>query len=120
MVIFICRCCCPLRRGGGPSHEMTSMALFSGDNRHLDSKLRKVMATLSRVVLFLRELISFVFIRTFDNLKYIFHQGFRDGRRRLPDLDKSLLSYSATKLAAMIREKEVIELLDSGHRCIFI
>ncbi|XP_022690073.1 fatty-acid amide hydrolase 2-like isoform X2 [Varroa jacobsoni] len=69
--------------------------------------LSLTMAMWLRVFHFLSELLTFATIRIYDTVKYLWHQGFRDGRRRLPPIRSEFLSYSATKLARMIREKKL-------------
>ncbi|OQR66990.1 fatty-acid amide hydrolase 2-like [Tropilaelaps mercedesae] len=66
-----------------------------------------MMEAWSTFLQFLSELFSFLIIRTYDTVKYLFHQGFRDGRKRIPPLQIPYLSYSATKLAKMIRERKL-------------
>ncbi|OQR66988.1 fatty-acid amide hydrolase 2-like [Tropilaelaps mercedesae] len=64
-------------------------------------------STLARLLYLLSELLSLLSVRTYETVKFFFHQGFRDGRKKLPALRTPFLSYSATKLAQMIRNKEL-------------
>lgn len=61
----------------------------------------------STVCQFIAEFIRFFLVRGYEGVKHFYHQGYRDGRRKLPPLKHRFLQYSGTKLAQMIRDKEV-------------
>ncbi|XP_022657971.1 fatty-acid amide hydrolase 2-A-like [Varroa destructor] len=54
-----------------------------------------------------KELFFYLTVRTYDTVKFLFHQGLRDGRKKCPALRKPFLAYSATRLARMIRNQEL-------------
>ncbi|XP_003737250.1 fatty-acid amide hydrolase 2-B [Galendromus occidentalis] len=56
---------------------------------------------------FIAELVRFLLIRTYECVKYIYHQGYRDGRKKLPPLKHKFLQYPATELVQMIRDGQI-------------
>lgn len=56
---------------------------------------------------FIAELLRLFLIRGYETVKYLYHQGYRDGRKQIPPLKHEFLQYSATRLVRMIQDKEV-------------
>ncbi|OQR72549.1 fatty-acid amide hydrolase 2-like [Tropilaelaps mercedesae] len=62
---------------------------------------------MKRLRAFLAEALHCFLLFTYHTVKFLWHQGQRDGRKRLPPITDRILIYSGMQIAALIRKKVI-------------